>query len=99
MKVSENFLKMKAMHRVSLNQCREQRCTKSRIETLISYAQSSPVGMGAIFVCGDSSDLEVLKAELESLCGALEALKGRNCCHKNQMKQNSYKMFNLMKRR
>ena len=49
---------------------------KSRIETLISYAQSSPVGMDAISFVGDSSDLEVLKAELESLCGALEALKG-----------------------
>lgn len=49
---------------------------KSRIETLISYAQSSPVGMDAISFAGDSSDLEVLKAELESLCGALEALKG-----------------------
>ena len=48
---------------------------KSRIETLISYAQSSPVGMDAISFMGDSSDLEVLKAELESLCGALEALK------------------------
>lgn len=48
---------------------------KSRIETLISYAQSSPVGMDAISFIGDSSDLEVLKAELESLCGALEALK------------------------
>ena len=48
---------------------------KSRIETLISYAQSSPVGMDAISFVGDSSDLEVLKAELESLCGALEALK------------------------
>lgn len=48
---------------------------KSRIETLISYAQSSPVGMNAISFAGDSSDLEVLKAELESLCGALEALK------------------------
>ena len=49
---------------------------KSRIETLMSYAQSSPVGMDAISFAGDSSDLEVLKAELESLCGALEALKG-----------------------
>ena len=49
---------------------------KSRIETLISYAQSSPVGMDAISFVGDSSDLEVLKAELENLCGALEALKG-----------------------
>ena len=49
---------------------------KSRIEMLISYAQSSPVGMGAISFVGDSSDLEVLKAELENLCGALEALKG-----------------------
>ncbi len=49
---------------------------KSRIETLISYAQSSPVGMDAISFAGDNSDLEVLKAELESLCGALEALKG-----------------------
>ena len=48
---------------------------KSRIETLISYAQSSPVGMDAISFVGDSSDLEVLKAELENLCGALEALK------------------------
>ena len=48
---------------------------KSRIETLISYAQSSPVGMDAISFAGDSSDLEVLKAELESLCGALEALR------------------------
>ena len=48
---------------------------KSRIETLISYAQSSPVGMDSISFMGDSSDLEVLKAELESLCGALEALK------------------------
>lgn len=48
---------------------------KSRIETLISYAQSSPVGMDAISFVGDSSDLEVLKAELESLCGTLEALK------------------------
>ena len=48
---------------------------KSRIETLISYAQSSPLGMDAISFVGDSSDLEVLKAELESLCGALEALK------------------------
>lgn len=48
---------------------------KSRIETLISYAQSSPLGMDAISFAGDSSDLEVLKAELESLCGALEALK------------------------
>ena len=49
---------------------------KSRIETLISYAQSSPVGMDAISFVGDSSDLEVLKEELENLCGALEALKG-----------------------
>lgn len=49
---------------------------KSRIETLISYAQSSPVGMDVISFVGDSSDLEVLKAELENLCGALEALKG-----------------------
>ena len=49
---------------------------KSRIETLISYAQSSPVGMDAISFVGDSSDLEVLKSELESLCGALEALRG-----------------------
>ncbi|MBF4802692.1 MAG: UvrD-helicase domain-containing protein [Lancefieldella parvula] len=49
---------------------------KSRIETLISYAQSSPVGMDAISFVGDSSDLEVLKAELESLYGALEALNG-----------------------
>ena len=49
---------------------------KSRIETLISYAQSSPVGMDAISFVGDSSDLEVLKAELENLCGALDALKG-----------------------
>ena len=48
---------------------------KARIETLISYAQSSPVGMDAISFVGGSSDLEVLKAELESLCGALEALK------------------------
>ena len=48
---------------------------KSRIETLISYAQSSPLGMDAISFVGDSSDLEVLKAELESLYGALEALK------------------------
>ena len=48
---------------------------KSRIETLISYAQSSPVGMDAISFAGDNSDLEVLKAKLESLCGALEALK------------------------
>lgn len=48
---------------------------KSRIEILISYAQSSSVGMDAISFLGDSSDLEVLKAELESLCGALEALK------------------------
>lgn len=48
---------------------------KSRIETLISYAQSSPVGMDSISFVGDSSDLEVLKAELESLCGALEALR------------------------
>lgn len=49
---------------------------KSRIETLISYAQSSPVGMDAISFIGNSSDLEVLKAELENLCGALEALRG-----------------------
>ena len=49
---------------------------KSRIETLISYAQSSPVGMDAISFVGDSSDLEVLKAELEDLDAALEALKG-----------------------
>lgn len=48
---------------------------KSRIETLISYAQSSSVGMDAISFVGDGSDLEVLKAELESLCGALEALR------------------------
>lgn len=48
---------------------------KSRIEILISYAQSSSAGMDAISFLGDSSDLEVLKAELESLCGALEALK------------------------
>ena len=48
---------------------------KSRIETLISYAQSSPVGMDTISFVGDGSDLEVLKAELESLCGALEALR------------------------
>lgn len=48
---------------------------KSRIETLISYAQSSPVGMDAISFVGDSSDLEVLKAELGSLYGALEELK------------------------
>lgn len=48
---------------------------KSRIETLMSYAQSSPLGMDAISFVGDSSDLEVLKAELESLCGALEELK------------------------
>ena len=47
----------------------------SRIETLMSYAQSSPVGMDAISFAGDNSDLEVLKAELESLCGALEALR------------------------
>lgn len=49
---------------------------KSRIESLMSYAQSSPLGMDAISFVGDSSDLEVLKAELESLCAALEALKG-----------------------
>ena len=49
---------------------------KSRIETLISYAQSSPVGMDAISFVGDSSDLEVLKAELEDFDAALEALKG-----------------------
>ena len=48
---------------------------KSRIESLMSYAQSSPVGMDAISFVGDSSDLEVLKTELESLCTALEALK------------------------
>lgn len=48
---------------------------KSRIETLISYAQSSPVGMDAISFVGDSSDLEVLKAELEGLDAALEALR------------------------
>lgn len=48
---------------------------KSRIETLISYAQSSPVGMDAISFVGDNSDLEVLKAELEGLDAALEALK------------------------
>lgn len=48
---------------------------KSRIEMLISYAQSSPVGMDSISFVGDSSDLEVLKTELESLCGALEALR------------------------
>lgn len=48
---------------------------KSRIETLISYAQSSPVGMDAISFVGDSSDLEVLRRELENLCGALEALR------------------------
>lgn len=48
---------------------------KSRIEMLISYAQSSPVGMDTISFVGDGSDLEVLKAELESLCGALEALR------------------------
>ena len=48
---------------------------KSRIETLISYAQSSPVGMDAISFVGDSSDLEVLKAELGSLYGTLEELK------------------------
>ena len=47
----------------------------SRIETLMSYAQSSPVGMDAISFAGDNSDLEVLKAELESLCDALEALR------------------------
>lgn len=49
---------------------------KSRIETLISYAQSSPVGMDAISFVGDSSDLEVLRRELEDLDAALEALKG-----------------------
>ena len=49
---------------------------KSRIETLISYAQSSPVGMDSISFVGDSSDLEVLKAELENLDAALDALKG-----------------------
>ena len=49
---------------------------KSRIETLISYAQSSPVGMDAISFVGNSSDLEVLKAELEDLDATLEALKG-----------------------
>ena len=48
---------------------------KSRIETLISYAQSSPLGMDAISFAGDSSDLEVLKAELEDLDAALEALR------------------------
>ena len=48
---------------------------KSRIETLISYAQSSPVGMDSISFVGDSSDLEVLKAELEDLDAALEALR------------------------
>lgn len=48
---------------------------KFRIETLISYAQSSPVGMDAISFVGDSSDLEVLKAELEDLDAALEALR------------------------
>ncbi|WP_314053591.1 UvrD-helicase domain-containing protein [Lancefieldella parvula] len=48
---------------------------KLRIESLMSYAQSSPVGMDAISFVGDSSDLEVLKTELESLCVALEALK------------------------
>ena len=47
----------------------------SRIVTLISYTQSSPLGIDAISFVGDSSDLEVLKAELESLCGVLEALK------------------------
>ena len=55
---------------------------KSRIETLISYAQSSPVGMDAISFVGDSSDLEVLKAELEDLDAALEALKGANAATK-----------------
>ena len=49
---------------------------KSRIETLISYAQSSPAGMNAISFVGDSSDLEVLRRELEDLDAALEALKG-----------------------
>lgn len=49
---------------------------KSRIEMLISYAQSSPVGMDSISFVGDSSDLEVLKTELEDLDAALEALKG-----------------------
>lgn len=49
---------------------------KSHIETLISYAQSSPVGMDSISFVGDSSDLEVLKAELEDLDAAIEALKG-----------------------
>ena len=49
---------------------------KSRIETLISYAQSSPVGMDAISFLGSSSDLEVLRRELEGLDAALEALKG-----------------------
>lgn len=49
---------------------------KSRIETLISYAQSSPAGMDAISFVGDSSDLEVLRRELEDLDAALEALKG-----------------------
>jgi len=47
----------------------------SRIETLMSYAQSSPVGMDAISFAGDNSDLEVLKAELEDLDAALEALR------------------------
>ncbi|MFC2765291.1 MAG: UvrD-helicase domain-containing protein, partial [Lancefieldella parvula] len=48
---------------------------KSRIETLISYAQSSPLGMDSISFVGDSFDLEVLKAKLESLYAALEVLK------------------------
>ncbi|WP_311396735.1 UvrD-helicase domain-containing protein [Lancefieldella parvula] len=48
---------------------------KSRIESLMSYAQSSPVGMDSISFVGDSSDLEVLKTELESFCTTLEALK------------------------
>lgn len=47
----------------------------ARIETLISYAQSSPVGMDSISFVGDSSDLEVLKTKLGSLCDALEALR------------------------
>ena len=49
---------------------------KSRIETLMSYAQSSPVGMDAISFVGDGSDLEVLRREFEGLEAALEALKG-----------------------
>ena len=49
---------------------------KSRIETLISYAQSSPVGMDAISFVGDSFDLEVLRREFEGLDAALEELKG-----------------------